>query len=145
MDNHSGKHATSTDTLTVSCHLYNRTSVFIATLLGSVLAGGVLMAWNYQRTGQPTQAKKAWLYGFCGLLATCIASLYIPANIPGPAIVVPLAFAMSVIHQHVQGDMLKRHLHHGGQLASKWRAAGVGCMTMLAIMLVLMMIYSVVR
>lgn len=82
MDNHSGKHATSTDTLTVSCHLYNRTSVFIATLLGSVLAGSVLMAWNYQRTGQPTQAKKAWLYGFCGLLATCIASLYIPAGFP---------------------------------------------------------------
>ncbi len=120
-----------------SGQLYHRTSVFIATLIGSVLAGGILMAWNYQRSGQIALAKKTYLYSFLGLLGTLALSLVIPASVPGAAIIVPLSFVMSHLQNHYQGAMIATHLKNGGALASKWKAAGVGLLVMVAIILLL--------
>jgi hypothetical protein len=108
--------------------LFKHTAVTLATVLGSVLAGAMVMAINFKRVGRPG-AMWAWLVaGMVGLTAV-LASPDLP-GVPLVAYGLPQVFAMHYIAKVVLKSHLDKHLMDGGQLASLWWAAGVGMIGM---------------
>jgi hypothetical protein len=105
--------------------LYSVNAVGLASFLGSVLAGAVLMAINYRRIGEPARATYAIILGILGTVASIGIALVLPDRVPSAAIVVPQLFAMIAIARAMQGPMLERHVQQGGKIASMWKAAGI--------------------
>lgn len=94
--------------------LYSTGSAMLATLLGTTLAGGIVLAVNFWRSGRPRAACWAVAAGLLLLplhIATCsVLSLW-------------LAYAY---FDALQGGAVGRHLQARGKLASAWGAAGIG-------------------
>jgi hypothetical protein len=111
--------------------LFKYTAVALATALGSVLAGAIVMAINYKRLGRPS-AMWAWLIG--GMVAlTAIMAL---PDLPGASLVVYSSMQIVGMY-HLAKAMLKKHLDKhllaGGRLVSLWWSAGVGLIALVLV------------
>jgi hypothetical protein len=108
-----------------SYRLFDPTSVLIAAILGSPVAGVALMALNWRRLGQ---GKKALAAFFLGVAATVLASAlgYFLPSTGSIAIGVVIALATKGAAQYWQGAALAQHEARGGQLSSRWAATGIG-------------------
>ena len=106
--------------------LYNDQAVGLATLLGSPLAGSILMAMNYARLSQ-VGAAAAIVLG--GLIVTGLL-MVVAYNIPGGRLtyLIPLLlmFGAKRLAEALQGRQVQQHLGRGGKLGSRWAAAGLG-------------------
>jgi len=113
---------------TASGALYSARSVVLATFLGSLLAGGVLLAVNYRRLGRPGAALRAIIGALFGEAALLALALALPADlhIPNIAFTVAQMFLMSYLAKLLQGEALRTHVASGGPVASGWAAAGIG-------------------
>jgi hypothetical protein len=108
--------------------LFKHTAVTLATVLGSVLAGAMVMAINFKRVGRPG-AMWAWLLAGTVGLAAVFALPDLP-GVPLMAYAWPQVFAMHYIAKRMLKGHLDRHLLDGGKLVSLWWAAGVGMIGM---------------
>ena len=116
---------TTTSAAVPSYRLFDPTSVLIAAILGSPVAGVALMAMNYRRLGEP---KKGTATFFIGLVVTVLASAigYFLPSTGSIAVGVSLAVATRGAAQYRQGAALAQHEARGGQLSSRWAATGIG-------------------
>ena len=113
--------------------LFDSTSVALATLLGSPVAGTGLMALNYQRLGKKNAAIAALAIG---MAATGIAIAF-GDRIPTYAttgVGVGLLVATSNLAKSFQGPAVQQHVLRGGPLGSRWAAAGLGLVLMVVIL-----------
>lgn len=125
--------------------LFDRKSVLIASLLGSPVAGAVLMAMNQSRWGERSRALTTVVVA---VLATALVSVVgyltrLDTVIPQYAFIVALTcalIAMQVAHGW-QGGAIQRHVEAGGELASRWLAAGVG-LALLAVIIAAIAAYA---
>jgi hypothetical protein len=113
-------------------NLFDSTSVAIATLLGSPIAGTGLMALNYRRLGKKNAAITTLAIG---IAATGVAIAF--GNRVPPyattAVAVGLLAATLSTARSLQGETVKQHVLRGGQLGSRWAAAGLGLILLVVI------------
>jgi hypothetical protein len=105
--------------------LFDSTSVGIATLLGSALAGATLMAINYRRLGKATEAVIAMIIAAAAMAIVIGVGSWVPATASSAVAILLVVLTRSIANQ-VQGAAIERHVNEGGELASRWKAAGVG-------------------
>ncbi|WP_423393458.1 hypothetical protein [Burkholderia sp. LMG 21824] len=122
--------------------LYTMADVGWAALLGSPLAGGILLAANARRLGHRALARRQILV--TALVTLVSIGLYAAVAIPETS-VVPHALVHAVVvaglagtifyARHAQRAAVDAHRAGGGALQSNWRAAGIGLLTLLGVWL----------
>jgi hypothetical protein len=105
--------------------LFDATSVLIAAILGSPVAGVALMALNYRRLGEGKKGLAAFLVGVLATVLAGVVGSYVPSS-GSIAIGIGIAVATKGAAQYFQGATVAAHEARGGQLASRWAATGVG-------------------
>src|ERR1700719_4483258 len=89
--------------------LYDSGSVAIASLLGSPVAGGTLMAINYRRMGMRGKATGAFALGLGITILACALGYFIPSG-ASTGVAVGLVVAMRQIAKQQQGAAVDQHI-----------------------------------
>jgi hypothetical protein len=109
--------------------LFSSLNVSVATFLGSVLAGSVLLAINYRRLGRGRHALLSVVIGFAATSLLCVLAFFvIPDSVPRPlytAINIAIAFGMRLVADALQGEALSAHEAAGGRVGAGWATAGI--------------------
>jgi len=113
--------------------LYDSKSIILATFLGSPLAGGWLMALNYRRLGDLRTFRNCIILSFVGTIALIAIGALLPDKTPSTPIAIGSIIAMGAIAK-LQSEKIDRHQRRGGQLASRWKAAGTGLLSLILIL-----------
>lgn len=106
--------------------LFRTTAIYIATFVGSTLAGGWVLAMNHEALGQFDLARKARWSGLIATVAIVVLSLLLPAQVPGVVYVVAQLFAASYWLKRTQGEAIAARVAAGLPMRSNWAAAGIG-------------------
>jgi hypothetical protein len=119
--------------------MYKISGMGIATVVGGLLAGGLLLAKNFKVVGNHELARKSLIYSALGMLAVFGIAFLLPEswNFLNVAL---LVLQLIAIHRYAklhQEASIKAHVENGGPLASNWQAAGVGLLVVLALVAVL--------
>ena len=119
----------------VKVKLFSAFSVGLATFLGSMFAGSILMGINYRRLGRPGEGL-AMIVG--GLLATSFmigcGAFLLPDVIPSLIYtLVQVGVAISVF-RILQTGLVSSHLRAGGRLASAWWTVPVAFLAVIPIL-----------
>jgi hypothetical protein len=118
--------------------LHSLTGIIIATVLGGPIAGCVILAINYARVGMRRHAGLSILGGVLSTALLLFIAWIIPDSwhVPNAAFFMPQLFGMMSLSKYLQGNLVAEHLSAGGRLVSKWIDAGIGalsCVVLLAI------------
>lgn len=94
-----------------ACKLCSVGSITLATVLGSAVAGGVLMTLNYNRLGRRAAAIHAVVWAVVCTAAILAAGTLLPddAPIPNSVCVVPPIIAMYWLAKSLQGPAVEKH------------------------------------
>ena len=106
--------------------LYSVGHIALAAFLGSPIAGGLLIASNHRKLGNPSAA---WGWAAFGVLLTGVlfaVGYMLPAGISGTGVAAGGVFAMYQVAKQTLGADIEEHEHQRGQMASGWAAAGIG-------------------
>ena len=107
--------------------LYSPHAVVIATVMGSLIAGAVLVALNYQALQRRDLARRTLIIGLVLQFAMIGAAMMAPSGpVTGMVMLgsqIALAFGGA---QFLQGKTIDYHLAHGAMLHSAFRALGIG-------------------
>jgi|GEM_PF-3032936 len=121
--------------------LFDRYAVTVATVMGTLVAGAVLMWLNYRLMGRADLANRTLQIGVAvQLLLLILTAMWIPAD--SVVQLVPLILQTGLAWfaaGQLQGAALQWHLDRGASLQSVWRAAGIGFMVGMVIAFVLVM------
>lgn len=123
--------------------LYSVGGIALATFLGSLLAGGILLAMNLFRL---RRAMAGWWILAAGAVCT-VAVLAIgflmpdDVNIPNSFFVIPQLVLAYFAANRLVGDAIRRHQQVGGKMASLWAATGIG---VLVAVILLAIIFGIV-
>jgi len=113
----------------ISIHpMYSAWQVVLAAFLGSALGAGWLIALNYKRLGERTNARIAAVLSVL-VMASLIAIAVVRGDIGEWLMVVPTV-SSGPLTRYLQGAAYDRHVGVGGTRASSWRAAGVGVLSL---------------
>ena len=111
--------------------LYSIWAVVLATVLGSPVAGGVLLAINCKRLVQPTIVQPVFLLTLVLTIGFVLLGRLLPDDQQLlEAVLVGLqVFIVYFFSVRLQGRAIAAHVRNGGQIASYWSAAaiGIGC------------------
>ncbi len=118
--------AQATAAMIPSYGLYTPGAVALATLLGSPIAGGVLLGLNYKRLGQRNRLWPAILGTVLVTALLVVVGSFIDSNPATTSLGVVLTVAMRAVAKSLQGDAIDRHTQSGGRTESMWAAAGIG-------------------
>lgn len=115
-------------TSAAKARLYSPRAVAVATFLGSLLAGGTLVALNFRRLGRGTAALWALLGAVLAQAALFTVAFALPASVrvPSAAYTALQVLLMLYVAKRLQGADVGNHVKAGGRLASGWAAAGIG-------------------
>lgn len=114
--------------------LFRINAIGLATVLGSVLAGGWLIAMNYTALGRPAQALKAKVFSLLGVVALVALSMVLPEQVPGVVFVVPQVFGLVYLARSLQGEAIAERIASGRPMRSNWLAAGIALLFMLILL-----------
>jgi len=107
--------------------LYSNGTIVLATFLGSLIAGGLLLAINLRRLGHSNTARNVlvlsvtFMVGFFAFMSLLPDDL----NIPNLLFTIPQMFAIHWAAKKFQGSALEEHTTAGGRTASTWGAVGI--------------------
>ncbi|PCI42095.1 MAG: hypothetical protein COB51_13395 [Moraxellaceae bacterium] len=120
---------------TADFKLYKISGVGLATVLGSPIAGGILMSQNFRRLGNQAAANKTLVLSILGTIAVFVIAYFIPENIdvPGAALTVPQLIIMIMLTKQFQESDIKQHQEAGGIMASNWKAFGIAILVVLGL------------
>jgi len=105
--------------------LFNYRSVALATFLGTPIAGGILMAVNERRLGNAGRAAGTVILAILGTAVLLLVGWFIPQTLD-TFVALGAMFAMMRIAKSTQEMSVEEHVRLGGQVASMWKAAGIG-------------------
>lgn len=101
-------------------------SVCLATLLGTPVAGGIVLALNYWKWGQKVAALAAAGAGLIGSLIVFWLAWIAPANVPAAVVWMPAVLGSYFLAKWLQGRRIDAHRAVDGQQATLWVGAGIG-------------------
>jgi hypothetical protein len=119
--------------------LFTLRQIGVATFLGSILAGGIMMAANYSNLNNTKAARRTIVYTSIGLLLTIIASVLLDtagARSLGTSLSIGLSVGLYTLAKSVQGDDIVKHFQQGGAPASVWAAIAVVIVAIIIVLLV---------
>ena len=116
--------------------LYDAPAVGIASLLGSPLAGAIVLAINYKRLNRAGAGWLTILVGTAVTAALVAIGMMLPGGVGG-AIGIAHYFLGVGASRALQESDLTAHKQLGGAMSSNWRAAGIGLITGLCVAVVI--------
>jgi hypothetical protein len=118
---------------------YSQRAIAIATYFGGPLAAGYLVKKNYETLEQPDNASKSLIIGIISTILIFAGIFSVPDEIIDkiPNALIPLIYTgiIYLIVERIQGAALKNHKESGGEFYSGWKAAGVGAIAMVILIL----------
>jgi hypothetical protein len=113
--------------------LYTEMQVFVASFLGSPVAGGILMAHNASAVGAKREARRHLFITAAATAALLVISFFLPpmksANYLGPLIV---AWLMRFWFRKAQGSVIADHPE--ATRGSWWVSVGISLMVMVCLL-----------
>lgn len=108
--------------------MYTLPAIGVGTFFGGILGGAILASKNYAALGDEDAARRAIWYGIGGTVVLMAILMVIPENVRVPSFAVHMTqiAAVTAIAQQTQGARIAAHRQLGGEIHSKWRAAGIG-------------------
>lgn len=119
--------------------LYPVHGIVIGTVLGSLAAGIVMLCLNYRSLGKEALARKAALWG--GIIYVILIGLssLLPGSMAVNVIVILGQAGLAYfVAEQLQGAAIRYHATHGRPLHSNLRAAGIGLLTGMVLIFVLL-------
>jgi hypothetical protein len=116
--------------------VYSPNQVLGATFLGSPIASAWLMAENFVAFGNTSAARKAWLWGVVATAAILGLSTLVPDGVPTSPVAIAYAFVAKHLAEKYQARDIATVLTGGGSHYSSWRAAGLGLLSLLVVLIV---------
>ncbi|MGH8082176.1 MAG: hypothetical protein ACREP7_16500, partial [Lysobacter sp.] len=113
------------------------------TFVGSILAGGWVIAMNHTALGQFDQARKVRWYAVLGIIALLSLSLLLPEQVPGVVYLIPQLAAASYWVKRTQADAIAERVAAGLPMRSNWAAAGIGVLAALALVLAIIVVIGI--
>jgi hypothetical protein len=109
--------------------LYSIAAIVVASFIGSVLAGAVLMAINYHRLRRRFAAWVTIATSVCAVALIDYGYRAMPSReirvISSVIILLTLLMVIGLIAAHMQGKALIDHHENGGKLECGWKTLGI--------------------
>ena len=119
--------------------LYSQKAIGIATFIGGPLAAGYLIRENYLSLDKPDEAKTSLLIGIISTIVLFSLIFVIPESIMAsvPNQIIPAIYTgiIYLIVEKIHGTILNKHLENGNEFYSGWKAAGVGVISLVIILI----------
>ncbi|WP_103072336.1 hypothetical protein [Aquimarina sediminis] len=119
--------------------LYSSKAIGGATFLGGPLAAGYMIGENFKALDKPNEGKNALIIGILSTIILFTGMFMIPENIIDkiPRQLIPITYTGIIwgIVEWKQGDILKLHKENGNSFFSGWRAAGIGFISLLILLI----------
>ncbi len=120
--------------------LYSKSAMSLATFIGGPWAAGYLVSKNYRVFNEPKRGRIAFVFGIVFTLLLMLIGFLLPEKIGGGAMLIPI-LSVAVVRFFVdkyQGVHLKQHIQEDGSFYSLWRATGVGVVSFVSIIFVVL-------
>src|SRR5262249_24874004 len=110
------------------------------------LAGGIILARNYRRLGQPERFWPTLLWSALGTAVLVGIGMAIPDNVhvSSMALIAPQGWGMYQIARQLQGQAIETPRAAGGRFVSRWSAAGISLVTCVALMLIALLVAATI-
>ena len=105
--------------------LFSLAGVVIAAIFGSVLAGGIFMAINYDRLGKPKEAARTYWITFLVSVVALVIGIVLPQNVDPMVLSIPLLLGVWQAMKGYQLPLVNHHLAQQGKMESNWKAFGL--------------------
>jgi|GEM_PF-5585068 len=120
---------------------YSSAQIFIATLLGGLISGVLLMAKNFKFWGEYDKARTTWFYGLMGAVVFCIAALLVPDAVPDAVwAAVPPAVIGVLVDKYQKKTLTEFVNSKTGMPQSNWKVAGYSVLGLIAILVLFLFI-----
>jgi len=116
-----------------SGELFSVGQIILATLIGSPLAGSLLLAGNYRELRKTGAVWRSLGLGVFSTTVVFVIALWLPSNFPNSALPFAYCFGMRQLAIRLQGTPISNHFSAGGQKRS-WAipvAAGIGSLALI--------------
>jgi general stress protein CsbA len=120
--------------------LYSIKSITLATAIGSVLAGVILLSSNLKKVNREDEVLQTYIFGIVTLVVLVFASLKIPFANKIPDFIfylIQIGMVQLFANYKLKQDLLT-HEKHQGPFYSQWRAAGISVLFTLAIFVIIL-------
>jgi hypothetical protein len=120
--------------------LYTEQAIAIATFIGGPLGGSYLLSLNYMLLGEEEAGQRAIKWGLAGTIFMLLLFFLLPGTVSDavPNMVYNMAFTglFYYLAKRLQGECLAEHRQLCGSFMTRWRAVGVGLISMVIAVLV---------
>lgn len=101
--------------------------------LGSPVAGGILIVFNYYRMVETLSGHLALFSGFILPASLMVVTCFLPDDFPNSLVPISYTFGMYQATKLLQGDDYSEYLVRGGDKGSAWGATGIGLICLLIV------------
>lgn len=120
--------------------LYSIRAINITTFLGGPLGASYMIGENFKALNKPVEARNSLIIGILSTIIIITGTFMIPENIINkiPRQIIPLVYTGIIwgIVEWKQGNILRSHKENGNLFFSGWRAAGIGFLSLILILIV---------
>lgn len=124
---------------TENIKLYSSKAIGGATFLGGPLAAGYMISENFKALDKPDDGRKSLIIGIITTVILFGGMFMLPERIIDkiPRQLIPLIYTGIIwgIVEWIQGDVLKAHKENNNSFFSGWRAAGIGLISLIIIVI----------
>jgi len=125
--------------------LYTSKHVALATFLGTPLGGAVVMALNEHRLGRASAAITTLLAGLVATGFLFTIGFLLPDSFPRLPISIGPLLVMAAVAKSRQGALVAQHFAANGKHGSGWAAAGIGVLSLIAVLVPLVGVLTAVE
>jgi hypothetical protein len=105
--------------------LYSVNQITGATILGSPMAGAVLLGSNFRALGKPRARTAALVWGAVATAVLVGLGALLPERMPSSFLPIIFTLGLRTVAQQLQGAVLAAHAKAAGPRQSNWRVAGI--------------------
>lgn len=132
------------ETQNTSVKLYSPVLITVATLLGTPVAGCILVAHNLRALGRHSAARQWLILGSVGTAVLLVIAYFLPANFPNMVLPIGYIVGMYQAVKQMHGADYAGHIANGGAKGSAWMAVWVGLACLCAIFGIIFLVVMVV-
>jgi len=122
--------------------IYSLGQISAAALVGSPIAGAILIASNFRAFGLPDSSKNSLLLGVASTVIIIVAGFFVPESTPNSVIPAIYCTIIYYLAKHYQGVKVDDFIEAGGQKYSHWRVFGIAVACLVAVMAIAFTVLS---